>query len=94
MIRQKLEINWELEYNLLKNVYKDLQKTQETILEKMKKTQHDNSGEIDKLVNKYYICKQESLDAWFNMIEFAKNKNKYIEFYKDKVENIVNKKID
>lgn len=88
-MEQKINLNWEFEYSLLKKNVAQHREEYDKIIEKIKSTDPKKKDKIDQLVNQYNDCREAEQTAWIQMVDFCKHKKKYKKHYSSMIRKFV-----
>ena len=88
-MEQKINLNWEFEYSVLKKNVAQHREEYDKIIEKIKSTDPKHKEKINELVNKYNDCRDAEQKAWIQMVDFCKHKKKYKKHYSSMIRKFV-----
>jgi hypothetical protein len=89
-MENRINLNWEFEYNILNNNVKKHRREYDNILSKIKATNPKEKEKIDLLVEEYNNCRDAEQYFWNQLVDFCKSKKQYRKHYKEMIKKYVN----
>lgn len=89
-MEQKINLNWEFEYSLLKKNVAKYREECENIIEQIKSTDPKCKEKINKLVNTYNDRREAEQAVWIQMVDFCKHKSIYKKHYSSIISKLLN----